>query len=288
MAFLVSMFLLVSGSFADTETLVIEAIIPGGGTSGEIPVHALVVQDVFLQNQNLIANGDKIDVGGQGTDLFGDNPIPLFVVRHVTNSTEPIIISVEVFPFICTNTDGTTSVLTTNVQSQAGLDAYLSDIENLFAPESYTPPQSFSGRENRNPGNPDFSGSGARMRILNDGNIVLDSYNADRIVADAENSPVLDNESSKKVDSYSFQFEMANSLNGHWSFDEDTIFGVGTGWGTWTWITESVGYTTNSTIIPNGGYITEYVEYSVNITDENIPTDGKYVMNVKVKLSTDQ
>lgn len=286
MVFLVTMFLLVSGSFADTETLVIDAIIPGDSTSGDSPVHSLFVQDLFLQNQNLIANGEKIDIG-QGSALFGNTPVPLFVVRHVTNSTEPMIISVKVSPFICTNTDGTTSVLSTNVQSQAGLDAYLSDIESLFASESYTRPQSFFGSEDSNPGNPVFSGSGARLRILNGVNIVLDSYNADHIVANAESSPVLDEESSKKVDSYSFQFEMANSLNGRWSFDEDTIWGVETGWGTWTWITESVGYTTNSTIIP-GGFITEYVEYSVNITDENIPTDGKYVMNVKVSLSTDQ
>lgn len=286
MAFLVSMFLLVSGSFADTETLVIEAIIPGGGTSGEIPVHALVVQDLFLQNQNLIANGDTIDVGGQGTDLFGDTPIPLFVVRHVTNSTEPMIISVEVSPFICTNTDGTASVLTTNVQSQAGLDANLSDIQALFVSESRPNDQDQTrwGGADDNPKTPNYSG--ARMIIMNGDNTLLTSYDTSNIVAKTE-SLELTESNDQKTDSYKFLFEKSD-LIGKWFFDEDEIFGWGTGYGTWKWQTESFEYITNSLIIPNGGFITEYVEYSVNITNENIPTDGKYVMNVKVSLSTDQ
>ena len=281
MAFLVTMFLLVSGSFADTEILVIEAIIPGGGTSGEIPVHALVVQDLFLQNQNLIANGDTIDVGGQGTDLFGDNPIPLFVVRHVTNSTEPMIISVKVSPFICTNTDGTTSVLTTNVQSQAGLDANLSDIQALFVSESRPNDQNqtYWGEEDDNPETPSYSG--ARMKIMNGVNTLLTSYDTSNIVANTE-SLELTESNDQKTDSYKFLFEKSD-LIGKWVFD----YGI-FGWGTWEWETERFDYITNSLIIPNGGYITEYVEYSVNITDENIPTDGKYVMNVKVSLSTDQ
>lgn len=277
MAFLVSMFLLVSGSFADTETLVIEAVIPGGGTSGEIPVHALVVQDLFLQNQNLIANGDTIDVGGQGTDLFRDTPIPLFVVRHVTNSTEPMIISVEVSPFICTNTDGTTSVLTTNVQSQAGLDANLSDIDSFFATVVDPNGNTERGASWNQPETPSYSGK--ILRIVNDVNEVLYSDNSSNIIGKPEKSQTLNTTESRKIDKYKFHFETITGIKGSWSHN---------GWLTWTWTTDNLIYTPSSLVIPNEGFITEYVEYSVNITDENIPTDGKYVMNVKVKLSTDQ
>ncbi len=277
MAFLVSMFLLVSGSFADTETLVIEAVIPGGGTSGEIPVHALVVQDLFLQNQNLIANGDTIDVGGQGTDLFRDTPIPLFVVRHVTNSTEPMIISVEVSPFICINTDGTTSVLTTNVQSQAGLDANLSDIDSFFATVVDPNGNTERGTSWNQPETPSYSGK--ILRIVNDVNEVLYSDNSSNIIGKPEKSQTLNTTESRKIDMYKFHFETITGIKGSWSHN---------GWLTWTWTTDNLIYTPSSLVIPNEGFITEYVEYSVNITDENIPTDGKYVMNVKVKLSTDQ
>ena len=275
-AFLVTVFLLVSGSFADTETLVIDAIIPRGSTSGDSPVHSLFVQDLFLQNQNLIANGEKIDIG-QGSALFGNTPVPLFVVRHVTNSTEPMIISVEVSPFICTNTDGTTSVLSTNVQSQAGLDAYLSDIDSFFATVVDPNGNTERGTSWNQPETPSYSGK--ILRIVNDVNEVLYSDNSSNIIGKPEKSQTLNTTESRKIDKYKFHFETITGIKGSWSHN---------GWLTWTWTTDNLIYTPSSLVIPNEGFITEYVEYSVNITDESIPTDGMYVMNVKVKLSTDQ
>ena len=276
MVFLVTMFLLVSGSFADTETLVIDAIIPGDSTSGDSPVHSLFVQDLFLQNQNLIANGEKIDIG-QGSALFGNTPVPLFVVRHVTNSTEPMIISVEASPFICTNTDGTTSVLSTNVQSQAGLDAYLSDIDSFFATVVDPNGNTEIGASWNQPETPSYSGK--ILRIVNDVNEVLYSDNSSNIIGKPEKSQTLNTTESRKIDKYKFHFETITGINGSWSHN---------GWLTWTWTTNNLIYTSSSLVIPNEGFITEYVEYSVNITDENIPDDGIYVMNVTVSLSTDQ
>lgn len=266
--------------FADTETLVIDAIIPGQNIEPGNESHALFVQDLFLQSQNLIVDNEEVDIG-HGSALFTDKPVPLFVVSHVTNSTRPVNISVQVSPFTYTADDGTVTVLSTNVQSQAGLDAYIGDIESFFVTEVNPNGYSQYGHGLDEPNSkPAFSG--ARLQILNNSTEVLVSNVQSQTVSRAETA-ILNAVESVKEDEYVFQFQTANEIAGSWNFHHD-----GWGFGYWVWTTSSVKYGTTIKMIPNDGFITEYVEYSVNITDENIPVDGRYVMNVTVSLTTEE
>ena len=278
-SFFITLLFIGSVLFADTETLVIDAIIPGQDIIVGKESHALFVQDLFLQSQNLIVDGEEVEIG-HGSALFTDKPVPLFVVSHVTNFTRPVTISVEVSPFTYTADDGTDTVLSTNVQSQAGLDAYIGDIESFFVTEVNSNGLSQAGYFSKEPDEPTFSG--ARLKILNNSTEVLTSNVQSETVSKAENT-ILNAVGSFKTDKYVFLFQTANDIEGSWAFQHDSW-----GFGNWVWTTNSVTYAETIQMIPNGGFITEYVEYSVNITDENVPADGRYVMNVTVSLTTEE
>lgn len=280
-SFFITLLFIGSVLFADTETLVIDAIIPGQDIIvGES--HALFVQDLFLQSQNLIVDGEEVEIG-HGSALFTDKPVPLFVVSHVTNYTRPVTISVEVSPFTYTADDGTVAVLSTNVQSQAGLDAYIGDIDSLFVPEVNPDGMTVSGGMHNKPPIPTYAG--AKLQITNNDKQVLNSHDSSQTESSPE-SLTLNSIGSCKQDKYKFTFLAFEKTGEEGWTHEGGFLGFG---GEWTWSSDTaLSYKTKYTKIPNGGFITEYVEYSVNITDENVPADGRYVMNVTVSLTTEE